>query len=385
MIASLVKRIHFLEKRRETVESPGIQILLVLGAVLFAFAIGSLFFIPFGINPFDAYGTMLSKAFGDMNGLSFTIVRATPLILVGLGTIISWRSSFTYVGFEGAMLIGAISGIWFALNCKEGGIFGTLPWFVFFPLVLLFSWCVAGFWASIVGFCKVRLKGNEVIMSLMSNYIAILLINYLDSGPMRAPGVAPQTAAIAEYQHLPIIIPGTRIHAGVLVMLVLIVLIFILLNKTRLGYELIMTGSNNRAARYSGIKIEQKVLISAFLAGGLAGIAGIIEVLGFQFRVMDGITLGMGFTGIVTALLGRLNPFGLGLAAFLYAGMNVGSEAMQRASGIPTSIASSIQGLIILTLFVFDIFRKYKLVLPFHIPFKKNNRLNIPQEGGVSE
>ncbi len=381
-MTSFSKRIHFFEKRMEPIESTGVQILLVLGSVLFAFVVGSLLFIPFGINPFSAYGTMISRAFGDKLGLSYTVIRASPLIMVGLGTIIAWKSSFTYVGFEGAMYIGAISGTWFALNCEEGGIFGNLPWFVFFPLVMLVSWCAAGLWVTIVGFCKVRLKGNEIIMSLMSNYIAILLINYLVAGPMRDPGQSPQTSPIAPYQHLPIIIPGTRIHAGVLIMLALIVLTYLLLTKTRLGYEMIMAGSNNQAARYSGINVERTVLISAFIAGGIAGVAGLIEVLGVHFRMMDGITQGLGFTGIVTALLGRLNPFGLGFAAFFYAGMNVGAEAMQRTSAIPTSVASSIQGLIVIILFIFDVFRKYRLVLPFHPAINKNLQAKIPQEGG---
>ena len=376
MHLSFLKKVHILEKRQKPLDAPGIQILFVLGAVLTAFLVGSLLFIPFGVNPFTAYATMLKQAFGEVTGLSYTIIRASPLIMVGLGSIIAWRTGFIYLGFEGAMYIGGIGGTWFALNCVEGGLFGAIPWFVFFPLVFMIAFIVAGIWAGIVGFFKAKLNGNEIIMSLMSNYIAIYLINFLVAGPMRDPGQSPQTSPIAQYQHLPFILPGTRIHAGILIMLALIVLTYILLNKTRLGQEMIMAGANKKAALFGGINVNKTIVISAFLAGGIAGIAGLIEVLGRQYRMMDGITQGLGFTGIVTALLGRQNPFGLGLAAFLYAGMNVGSEAMQRASGLPTSVTSTIQALIVLIMFVFEVFRKYRIVLP--VGLKK--KIKLPSE-----
>jgi simple sugar transport system permease protein len=367
-------RIRFIEKRPKKLDSPGIQIGIVIGAIFTAFVFGSLLFIPFGVNPIFAYGTMLKDAFFNGTGLSYTIIRASPLIMVGLGSIIAWRSGFIYLGFEGAMYIGGISGAWFALNCMEGGLFGTIPGIFFFPMVFLVAFSSAGIWTGIVGFCKAKLSGNEVIMSLMSNYMATYFVNYLVAGPMRDPGQSPQTSPIAEYQRLPYIIPGTRIHAGILIMLVLIVLTYVLLNKTRLGQEMIMAGANKKAALYGGINVNKTIVISAFIAGGIAGIAGLIEVLGRQYRMMDGIMQGLGFTGIVTALLGRQNPFGLGLAAFLFAGMNVGSEAMQRASGLPTSVTSTIQAFIVLLMFIFEVFRSYRIVLPEKFKIKRRSK-----------
>jgi general nucleoside transport system permease protein len=378
---SFLSKIRFLEKRVEPVESAGFQVLLVLGAVVLALLVGSLFFLPFGITPISAYVSMITKAFGDAQGLAFTAVRATPLIFAGLAAIVAWETGFFYLGFDGAMYIGAICGTWFTLNCVEGGLFGPLPGIIFFPLVMLVAFAGGGVWAGIVGVSKARFGGNEVIVSLMSNYVAILLISFLTAGPMREQGQQPQTPRIPAEAQLPFIIPGTRLYAGILIAIVCIVLTYILLRKTRLGYQMIASGSNKRAAQYSGINVGKMIVISAFIAGGIAGLGGLVEVLGVQFRVMEGITKSMGFIGMVTALLGRLNPFGLGLASFLYAGMNVGAEAMQRSSGIPTSVAITIQGLIVMVLFVFDIFRNYRLVPPW----TKGKTLDAQAEVGVKE
>ena len=201
------------------------------------------------------------------------------------------------------MYMGAITGTWFALNCSETGIFGPLPFAIFFPIAMIIAAISAGIWVGIVALCKIRLGGNVIIMSLMSNYIAVFIISYLTAGPMREPGQMPQTYRIPVNTELSFIIPGTRVHSGVLLVLVLVVLTHLLITKTRFGYEMIASGANSRAANYSGINVGRTILIAALIAGGIAGIAGLIEVLGVQFRVMEGITKGLGFTGIVCALL----------------------------------------------------------------------------------
>lgn len=348
----------------EPIDSLGQQLLLIFLAVVLAFAIGSLFFLPFDANPILAYRTLVVEGFADLRGIGYTLVKATPMILIGLGTVIAFRTSYIYLGFEGAMSMGGIAGVWFALNCGEGGLFGPMPWFLFFPLVILISFTAGGIWSAIVGLSKAKLGGNEVIVSLMSNYVALFIANYLVSGPMRNPGDQPQTPHIPESTRLPFFIPGTRAHMGVLIAIACIIIIYFVLRKTPLGYKFIVTGAAPRAARYSGIQVARIIIVASFIAGGLAGLAGAVEVLGVQFRVTEGITGGLGFTGIVAALLGRLEPIGVGVAAILYAGMGVGADAMQRRSGVPTSVVYTIQGLVVMLVFVFDFFRYYRVVLP---------------------
>jgi simple sugar transport system permease protein len=315
----------------------------------------------FGANPLSAYRTLIGESFGDLQGIGYTLVKATPLLLVGLGTVIAFRSGFFYLGFDGALIVGTTVSVWFALACREGDLVGPLPAVVFFPGVVLLSFAAGGLWAAGVAFAKTRWGGNEVIVSLMLNYVAVLLVNYLVGGPMRQPGDQPQTSHIPGYTRLPFIIANTRAHAGVLVAAACAVLVYLLLRTTRLGYQLTVVGANPRAARYSGINVGRTVIIGAVLAGGLSGLAGAIEVLGVQFRVTEGITSGMGMMGIVAALLGRLHPFGVAIAAVLYAGMGVGAEAMQRYSGVPSSVIYTIQGLIVMLLLIVDVLRYYRL------------------------
>ena len=351
-----------LERRHEPIQAFGWQLLLIFLAVALSLVIGGFLFLPFGVNPLLAYRTLFLESFGNLNGIAFTLVKMTPLLLVGLATLIAFRAGLFYAGCEGALMIGSVAAVSVALACREAGALGPLPAAVFFPLVLLASFAAGGLWAAIVGFAKAKWGGNDVIVSLMLNYVALLLVNYLVSGPMRMPGDQPQTPHIPAATRLPFIIPNTRTHAGVLIALACMFLIYFVLRETRFGYELTATGANLRAARYGGINTVQMTIVAALIAGGLAGLGGAIEVLGVQFRVTDGITRGLGFVGIVVALLGRLDPFGVGIASILYAGLGVGADAMQRNSGVPTSVVYTIQGLIVMILLVVDVLRYYRLV-----------------------
>ena len=205
--------------------------------------------------------------------------------------------------------------------------------------------------------------GNEVLISLMTNYVAILIVQYLVSGPMRAPGGVPETALLPRATWLPFILPGTRAHAGILLALLATLLVWMLLRKTPLGYELIVSGLSPSAARYGGINVGVRLVLAAFFAGGLGALAGTVEVLGEQHRLMDGISGGVGFTGIIVALLAKLNPLAVIPAAVLYGGMTVGANAMQRRAGIPSSITFILQSLIVLMVLASDLFRRYRVKL----------------------
>jgi simple sugar transport system permease protein len=178
---------------------------------------------------------------------------------------------------------------------------------------------------------------------------------------MRAPGSLPETKLLPRSTWLPFILPGTRAHAGILIAIVAAALVWMLLRKMPLGYELIVTGFNAAAARYAGIDVARRIMLAAFFAGGLGGLAGMVETLGAQHRVMDGISGGVGFVGLVVALLARLNPVAVIPTAILYGGMSVGADAMQRRASIPSSITFILQSLAVLLVLAFDALRYYRI------------------------
>lgn len=327
-------------------------------AILAALVLGAGLFALVGANPVDAYVTLFSEAFASWRGFGFTLVKAAPLALIALGTVLAWRSGFGYLGFEGCFVVGATAATAFALSAH-------LPFAAFLPLVIAVSFVAGGVWAGAVGVLRARFGGNEVLISLMSNYVALLLVQYLISGPMRAPGGLPQSERLPQETWLPFVLSGTRAHAGILVALVAVALVWVLLRKTPVGYEMIVTGLNPAAARYGGIPVGRRIVLAAFLAGGLSALAGCVELLGVQHRLVDGMSGGVGFIGIVVALLARLNPLWVLPTAILYGGMTVGADTMQRGSGVPSSITFILQSLIVLLVLASDLLRRYRISLPW--------------------
>ncbi|WP_315926635.1 ABC transporter permease [Mesorhizobium sp. SP-1A] len=370
---------RFIERRLVPADSLCAVLVTTGLSVLLALVIGGLLFLPFGTNPLHAYGALFEAGFATWRGFGFTLVKAAPLILIGLGTICAWRTGFAYLGFEGCLLMGAATATWVALQTVEGGLFGPLPFAVFLPLAVLVALLTGAVWAGIVGFFKSRFGGNEVITSLMMNYIAIFLVQYLVSGPLRAKGELPASPRLPQETWLPMILDGTRAHAGILIAVFAAVAVWLLLLRSRVGYELVVTGLNSKAARYGGINVGSRQLIAAFLAGGLASLAGMVEVLGVHHRLVDGLSEGTGFIGIVTALLGKLHPAGAVIAALLYAGMSVGADAMQRQAGLPASVIFIVQSLIVLFILASDMLRHFALVLPW--PRCKTRRVAAAETG----
>jgi len=342
-----------IQRRLTPNNSPAILTATTLMAIAAAMAIAALLFADNGANPLTAYIALFHEPFATFRGFGYALVRATPLTLIALGTIVAWRSGFTYLGFEGCFVLGAASTAWLALNTH-------LPQAIFFPAALALAFLTGALWAGITGLLRARFGGNEVLISLMSNYIAILIVKYLVSGPLRAPGSLPETDQLPHPTWLPFVLPGTRAHAGILIAICAAALVWLLLKKLPLGFELVVTGLNPAAARYAGINVRSRILISALLSGGLGALAGLTELLGAQHRLMDGISGGVGFTGVIVALLARLNPLAVLPTALLYGGMTVGADAMQRRANIPGSITFILQSLIVLLILASSLLRHYE-------------------------
>jgi general nucleoside transport system permease protein len=353
------------ERRLTPKDSPLVILATTTTAFLAAMFVTSFLFLSYGASPFQAYFALFHEPFATLRGFGYSLVRASPLALIALGTIVSWRSGFSYLGFEGCFVIGAAATSWLALLTAPGAIIGPLPFFLFLPLAILFAFAAGGVWAGLVGIVRARLGGNEVLISLMSNYVAIFILQYLVSGPMRAPGSLPETRLLPRNTWLPFLLAGTRAHAGILIAIAAAGLVWMLLQKMPLGYELLVTGFNPLAARYAGIDVARRLVLAAFFAGGLGALAGMVEVLGSQHRLMDGISGGVGFVGIVVALLARLNPLAVIPTALLYGGMSVGADAMQRRASIPSSVTFILQSLAVLLVLIFDALRYYRMNFDF--------------------
>jgi ABC-type uncharacterized transport system permease subunit len=353
--------VKWIERRVSPADSPLAIATAMVVAIFAAMLVTASLFLLYGANPLTAYLALFKEPFATWRGFGYTLVHAAPLTLIALGTIVSWRSGFGYLGFEGCFVVGAAATSWLALATAPGGSVGPLPVLVFLPFVILLSFATGAVWAGMVALIRARFGGNEVLISLMTNYVAILIVQYLVSGPMRAPGGVPETALLPRSTWLPFILTGTRAHAGILLAVLATLLVWLLLRKTAFGYELIVSGLSPAAARYSGIPVNTRLVTAAFLAGGFGALAGTVEVLGQQHRLMDGISGGVGFTGIIVALLARLNPLAVMPAAILYGGMTVGANAMQRRAGIPSSIVFILQSLIVLMVLASDLLRRYRV------------------------
>jgi len=355
--------VKLIERRLTPDNSPAAIAATMLAAVVAAMLIASFLFADFGANPFAAYYALFHEPFATLRGFGYAVVKATPLILIALGTIVAWRSGFTYLGFEGCFTLGAAASAWLALATAPGQWASSLSPFVFFPAAILLSFIVGAFWSGLTGVLRARFGGNEVLISLMSNYVAILIVKYLVAGPMRAPGSLPETDQLPHATWLAFILPGTRAHAGILLAIAAALLAWMLLRKLPLGFELVVSGMNPAAARYAGIDVPRRILLAAAISGGLGALAGLTEILGVQHRLMDGISGGVGFTGVIVALLAELNPIAVIPTALLYGGMTVGADAMQRRAGIPSSITFILQSLIVLLVLASSMLRYYRLNL----------------------
>jgi len=286
--------------------------LLPVFATLAALLVGTIMLIVLDVNPIVAYGALLNGAFGSSNAIAETLVKATPLLLVGLGICIAYRGNVINIGGEGQMIVGSIAATWVGLQ------FTGLPGWLMITIAMLVGAIAGGFWAGIPGILKAYFNVNEILSTVMMNAIAVQLLNFVLTGPMIDPvqsqnaSQIPQTARLEEAYRLPRLIP-TRLHMGALIAVVLAIFVYILLWRTTLGYRIRSVGQSKTASRYAGIKVKRYIIIALVLSGAFAGLAGVVQVYGVNFRMItDGSTSGFtgraGYNGIVAALFGSLNP-----------------------------------------------------------------------------
>ncbi|GAV24247.1 simple sugar transport system permease protein [Carboxydothermus islandicus] len=322
-----------------------INLVVPILAILAALVLGAILLLFINVNPLEAYSVLLFGNLTSLYGISEILVKAVPIIMTGLAFTFAYRTGLFNIGAEGQMYVGAIAAVVVGLKL------GHLSPFLAIPLSLLAALIAGGIWGGIPGLLKAVFGSSEIIITIMLNYVAVYLLSYLVDKPLREKsGFYPQTDMIGENAFLPVLIPNTRLHLGFLIALLFVVLVYIILWRTKLGFELRAVGLNLHAAEYAGIDVRTKMFLALALSGALAGVAGFTEVGGIHHRLLDNFSKGVGFDGIAVALLGQATPFGVVLASLLFGLLQVGANSMQRSVGVPANIVYIIQGLIILFL-----------------------------------
>jgi ABC-type uncharacterized transport system permease subunit len=318
-------------------------------AVLTAVVLGGFVIAIAGGNPFDAYLGLLSGAFGSAGAISETTVWAAPYIFAGLAVAVAFKGGLFNIGAEGQLAFGAVASALVGFGLPQIGI--HLPAVVHIPLTVGAGVLAGAIWGGIPGALKAYFGGHEVINTIMMNYIALNLTSFLLNGPMKDPSpsnVSARTPMIDLSAQIPPIIPGYRFHWGFILALLVAVLIWWLLWKTTLGFEIRTVGTNPDAARYAGINVRRIIILTMVISGALAGLAGAIEVTALNYRHELGFSVGYGFDSIAIALLGKTHPFGVVLASILFGAMRNGASLMQFITQIPVDVIQVIQGLILL-------------------------------------
>jgi len=336
-----------------------VTILLSLGLAL---VVGGILLKAVGADPIKAYRAMLLGALGSKYSLSETLVKAIPLMLCGLAVSVAFRMRFWNIGAEGQLAMGGIAaaGVALFLPPRLPGI----PSWLLLATIVAAGFAAGALWGLVPALLKAYIGVNEIITSLMLNYIAILLVEYLFYGPWKDPkGYGfPGTAEFPAAAWLPRL-PGTRVHLGLIFALLAAIFIWLVLARTKWGYEIRVIGENPRAASYAGISIVRNIVLIMCLSGGLAGLAGAAEVTAIAHRLTKGLTVGYGFTAIIVAWLAQLNPWAVLIVSFLLAALLVGGDQIQITMGLPASVALILQGAILFFMLGGEIFRQYNIVV----------------------
>ena len=312
------------------------------GAILMALLAGAIFILIIGKNPLLAYSALIRGAFGDLFSIGETLENTTPLVLTGLAVAFAFRAKMFNIGAEGQFLVGSLAGTWVGINL-------SLPAIIHIPLVLLAGFLAGGLWGGIAGILKATRGVHEVISTIMLNFIALFLVDFIVLGPMKEVSDLdiPQTEKILTTAQLPKILPPSRLSAGILIALVAAYAIWWLLWKTTIGYEIRAVGLNPAASEYGGIRPNFNMFLAMLISGGLAGLGGAIIISGLFLRYIQGFSPGYGFAAIAVSLVGANNPPGVVLAALLFAILNTGARGMQNVAGVPQDTVLIIQALVI--------------------------------------
>jgi len=333
----------------------GMQVGVAILSIVLALFFGALFLENTGFSALTVYGKMAEGAFGSMYGFSETIVKMIPLFICALGISVAFQMQLWNIGAEGQFYVGALAAGAAALFGPE------LPGLFWIPALMVVAMAAGGAWGMLSGYLKAKWNVNEILSTLMLNYIAMLLLNYYVYGPWKDPkGLNfPLTAAFSPEAMLPTI-GATRIHLGLFIAIGIALVLWVLLGYSRWGYEIRVMGSSIKAAEYAGMDRFKTTVLVMGISGALAGLAGMVEVCGIIGKLQPGISAGYGYTAIIVAWLGKLHPLAMALVAFFFGALQVGGFWVQSA-GVPATVATMLQGAVLFFVVGGEFLTRYKI------------------------
>ena len=335
-----------------------VKILAPIAIILLALVVSAFPLLWMRVNPFAAYKSIFIGSCGDIYGISETLVKAIPLMLCGLAVAFPLTANRWNIGAEGQFMMGAFGASVVALYLPQ------LPGAILLPLMVIGGFAAGAFWGWIPGVLNARFKISEIIVSLMLNYVALNWVAYLVYGPMRdRQGYSnfPFSPKFVKHAWFPRIIQGTRLHVGIVLAVLTAVILYIIIRKTRIGYEIRVVGANPKVAEYGGINTSKVVILTMAVAGGIAALAGVGEVAALHHQLRRDISIGYGYTAIPVAMLGKGHPLGIIVSSFLFAALLVGGSNMQQDFGVPVALVSIIQALVVLFVVAGDTVQKYRI------------------------
>ena len=356
----LAKREPFLRVVKKTEISVGKTMVLSLIALVASLIAGGIFLFALGKNPFEVYATIVKGAWRSKIATKGTIKIAIPLLIAAIGITPAFQMKFWNIGAEGQIIMGAIFSTYFALY------FDYLPHGLLLILMLVAGMVGGGLWGLIPAYFKTKFGTNETLFTLMLNYIALYMIKFFSEGPWRDPASSgfPKIATFIENARLDKIF---GVHAGWLIGIILVVIMFVYLKFTKQGYEIGVVGESVNTARYAGMNVTKIMIRTMFISGAICGIAGMAQVTGAAYTLSEGVAGGVGFTAITVAWLSRLNPVIILFVTVLFSTLDKGCSVMQSTFGLSSAVSGILQGIILFFILGFDFFTRYRFV------FRKRN------------
>ncbi len=330
--------------------------LIPVAAVFVTFLLTAVLILLVPANPLEAYYYFLVNPLSSRVSAIEVLVKATPLLLTGAAVTFAFAGGYWNIGAEGQLYAGATAATAVGLQMN-----GVSPWLAL-PAMIVGGFLAGMLWALVPALMKVRLAIDEVVTTLLLNSVALFIVSALLNGPWRNPiSQWPQSPEIAATAIFPKLIPRSRLHLGFILAVVTVALLWFVLTRTAFGLRMRAVGLGPAAARFAGIPVERTMLTAALVSGGLAGLAGVSEVAGIHYHLIDAISPGYGYTGIIIATLGALNAWGVLLAAFFIGLIDTGAQTVSRALGVPAYLGDVIQATLLLVTLGMLLLQRYRL------------------------
>ncbi len=345
-------------------DSKLISYLSPLLAGLLTIIVGAILFAALGQSPLETLYTFFILPISDLYGLSELAIKAAPILLCATGLAICFRANVWNIGAEGQLLMGALFGSWAALKFLEVESYWVLP------VVLITGSAAGAAWAAIPALLKTRFNTNEILSTIMLNYIALNCLLFSVHGPLKDPDGYnfPESALFTEWVTLPILMEDTRVHLGVMFALLSVVIVWVFLSKTFIGFQIQVLGNDASAAKFAGFREKKLIWLCLLISGGLAGLAGVSEVTGPIGQLIPHVSPGYGYAAIIVAFLGRLHPVGILFASLLMALLYLGGEMVQIELGLPLALTGLFQGMLLFFLLACDVLIGYRIRIVTRAP-----------------